>query len=185
MVEVTMEGIRRCCHSGQPVLILKEKSGGYLVPLRLPAEDAQVLVGELTGVQTRESYAYFLLVSVLDHLGGKITAVVLHLESNGVLESCLRVEGARGHRQVTAHPIDALALGLRQGSPIFLNADTLEKIGFPVSQCSEQPDCDEGTEAGAPRADNHHDDSLPPAVRDFLSTLDLSGLRSSADETGR
>lgn len=177
MVEVIVEGIRQCCHTGQPVLLLKDKAGERFVPLRLPPEEAQVLAAELKGALTRESYVYTLLTSALGHLGGRIGAVVLHLAPDNVLQSCLRVDSRQGPRQVTAHPIDALAIAIRQRTPVFLNGDALEKVGFTARRDAEQPG-GRGNRENDPanEQDGGGGADLPLALRDFLSSLDLSGL---------
>ncbi|MBI2954124.1 MAG: bifunctional nuclease family protein [Chloroflexi bacterium] len=177
MVEMTLQGINHCPRSGQPVLLIQEKGGERLVRIGLSREDASIISAEITGTRTRRSEAYTLLISALGGLGGKITAVVLHIAQERQVQSCLRVDGKEGPVQIAAHPVDALAIAVREGSPVYMSVETLASASVSGSS---RGDC--GPD-GPSRQDIVHADvdggeyaGLPSAFRGFLATLDLSGL---------
>ena len=175
MVEMIVQGIKRCHHSGEPVLLLREKKGQRSLPLRLSPEDAHILAAQLRDLPTCQSHAYALLSAVLNHRDWKLAAVVLHLSPDRTLESCLRLGSHQGSAQIESHPVAALALALRQGSPIYLNGEALESMGF-TSRSAEQNGGHEDVVRPHSEAAGDPDPDIPPLIRDFLSSLDLSGL---------
>ncbi|TAK27703.1 MAG: hypothetical protein EPO21_23515 [Chloroflexota bacterium] len=182
MVEMIVQGLKRCHHSGEPVLLLKEKEGQRYLPLRLAPEEARILTTQIGAVPTCQSPVSAMLAAVLDHLDGKLTAVILHLSPDRTLESCLRLHSHKGSGQIESHPIAALALAFGQGIPIYLNVEGLESMGFTVQGSAEQEDVGDDRVSTKSEAAGHPDVDLPPLIRDFLSTLDLSML---PEETGR
>ncbi|MBI2864106.1 MAG: bifunctional nuclease family protein [Chloroflexi bacterium] len=175
MIEMAFHGISRCHRTGQAVLLLREKTGERYLPIRLPPKEEQIIAAELADAPTRRSNVYDLLTTAVVTLGFKLEAVLMEVAPDSEVKSSLRLTSESGSWQVEAHPIDALALAFRQGSPILLGAEALETSSFRRHRQ------DDGAGSVDKQAKGHRDngtrpDNLAPALRDFLSTLDVSGL---------
>ena len=69
-----------------------------------------------------------LLGSVIHHLGGRLTRVVVHELSEGTFYAVLCIDTPDGERQVDARPSDAIALAVADGIPVYVSDRVLDEV---------------------------------------------------------
>ncbi len=123
--------------------------------VRISYGDGHQLAHEMQGQETPRSHAVLVMGTVLETLGGRISATHLHADSAGHLCAALRVEMPTGHVEVTVSPGHALAVAVRLGIQLLGDASLFETA---TPEALLQPAGD--------------------SISAFLESLDLSGLGS-------
>jgi bifunctional DNase/RNase len=126
MLEVKLETLALDMTTNTPVVILSPVGHEKVLPIWIGHAEAWAIAMELSGVGSKRPLTHDLLKRVIETLGSKVTRIevtelkeqtfyaVVHLQKNGQVW------------QVDARPSDSIALALKTGAPIFVNAELFE-----------------------------------------------------------
>ena len=124
-------GVRVELPANQPVVLLKETSGGRYLPIWIGAVEASAIAFEQQGVQTPRPLTHDLLRDVIDALGGELKHVsITELRDDVFYAELVFSSGAT----VSARPSDAIALALRTSTPIMGEEDVLASVGIAIPE---------------------------------------------------
>jgi bifunctional DNase/RNase len=104
--------------------------------------------------------------TLLKELGVTVTEVLVNDLVDDTFYAQIKLESAKGSFQLDSRPSDAIALALRVEVPIFVDPDVLKRAGI-VPQTGE---------------DGKPDEEGLSIFRDFINTLDLTGLADAGQE---
>ena len=128
LVEVTVDRLGLDGATKSPVVVLKEDDGDRALPIWIGPGEASAIHMQMSNITVGRPLTHDLLVSTIRELGGTLTRVVItRVEQNTYFaEMHLTLDG----RTVTvdARPSDSIAVALRTGSPIFAEADLLDRV---------------------------------------------------------
>lgn len=118
-VEVEIRGLILDPVSNTPIVILKKPNENVFLPIWIGLFEANAIALELEGVGTPRPMTHDLLRAVVQGLGARVVAVVVHaLVENTFHAKVVLREPAGGEVEVDARPSDAIALALRCRAPI-------------------------------------------------------------------
>lgn len=129
MIEVVVDGLRASLLDRQPVLILREKSGERYLPIWIGVEEARAIEISLERVSTPRPLTVDLLHSVLNTLDADVRFIVIDDLRDDVFYAKVVVAMHGRAIEIDSRPSDAIALGLRQGAPIYVEEKVLNKAG--------------------------------------------------------
>lgn len=129
MIEVVVDGIRASLLDRQPVLILREKSGERYLPIWIGVEEARAIEIPLERVSMPRPLTVDLLHSVLNTLDADVRFIVIDDLRDDVFYAKVVVAMHGRAIEIDSRPSDAIALGLRQGAPIYVEEKVLNKAG--------------------------------------------------------
>lgn len=118
-LEVEIRGLMLDPVSNTPIVILKKSDENLFLPIWIGVFEANAIALELEGVQTPRPMTHDLLRAMVDALGAKVQAVMVHSLVESTFHATVELLSARGEVHfVDARPSDAIALALRCHAPI-------------------------------------------------------------------
>ena len=136
MLEVKLEGLALDMTTNTPVVMLSPEGEDKVLPIWIGHAEAWAIAMELSGIGPKRPLTHDLLKHVIETLQARVERVeitelkeqtfyaVVHLTCNGT------------RYQLDARPSDSIALALKVGCSIFVNADLFE---VRSAETQEQP----------------------------------------------
>jgi uncharacterized protein len=126
-IEMTVTGLAIDPASHAPIVLLREKGGGRLLPMWIGVIEASAIAFELEKVKLTRPMAHDVLRRAIEQLGGKVERVVVaDLRDNTYFASVVLSQAGRTF-ELEARPSDAIALALRAQVPIWCEAAVIEE----------------------------------------------------------
>ena len=114
-----------CAH----VLVLQRKDCPFLATISIDCSSAEILDRIKEGSPTKRPRTHQLINNIANALGAKIEKVVLNDIKGNTCYALICIQTANGDRTTfDARPVDAVALALRIGCPIFADEEVLKKV---------------------------------------------------------
>lgn len=120
-------------------LIMKEVDGERRLPIIIGAFEAQAIALEMEGVIPPRPMTHDLIKSIVDSFDSTLTEVHINDLVDGTFYAKLIFDN---DIEIDSRPSDAVALAVRYGIPVFVNADILDMTGV-VPQDEELPNHDD------------------------------------------
>lgn len=119
--------------TGLPVVLLSDAGGRTLVPISVGLGEASAIATELDEIELERPMTHHLLKSLLDRAGVTVEAIEIHdlVDNTFYARIYLDLPGGQ-HIVQDGRPSDAIALALRAGADIFVNAQLAERLGDVV-----------------------------------------------------
>ena len=137
-IQVDIIGLSTSPSSGGAyALVLGEVDGNRRLPIIIGAFEAQAIALELEKIQPPRPMTHDLIRNLFDAIDADVTDVVIDELRDGTFFAKIRYEVAGESGQLDARPSDAVALGVRVGSPIFVAVSVLEEAGIPTEEVDE------------------------------------------------
>jgi len=170
VVEMTIESIRVSLMNYQRVVILKEKNAERYLPIWIGQAEAEAIAIKLQDVAVARPLTHDLLRSVIETLGGVVTAVVVNDMVNDTFYARILLEANGRSLEIDSRPSDAIALAVRVGVPIYAEESVLDRYGVQIAE-EEAPAGEVGSSGPSPVREEELE--RMSAFRDFIESLDL------------
>jgi len=110
------------------IIELREMGGDRTFPIVIGLPEAQAIERRLQGIDIKRPQTHDLLASVIEQLGASLTKISINDISEHTFFAELTVEDRDGNViAIDSRPSDAIALGIAQGVPIFVEEHVLEQ----------------------------------------------------------
>jgi bifunctional DNase/RNase len=129
-VPVRVIGVRVEISSNNPIVLLGEAHGDRYLPIWIGAVEATAIAFALQGMVSQKPLTHDLFRDVLQRLDVQLLNVTISGLIDGIFESYLSLSG--GHGTVTCRPSDGIALAVRTGAPVLVNAELLDTAGVAL-----------------------------------------------------
>ena len=166
MIEMTVDSVRISVVDYQRVVVLKEKEAERYLLIWVGSSEAGSIAMALQGIAPPRPLSHDLMQALMEKLGITVAQVFINDLVDDTFYAQIRLESAGRTFQLDSRPSDAIALALRVKAPIFAASAVLEKAGI-VPQTGE---------------DGKPDEDKLSIFRDFINTLDLTGLTDAGQE---
>ncbi|WP_462325023.1 bifunctional nuclease family protein [Desulfoplanes sp.] len=127
MVEMTVFGLALDEESQMPILILKDESETYVLPIWIGAMEAMAISMAINKVSIPRPMTHDLLLNVMAEMDGKLDHVEIVSIDKGTYYAALVVDTADGAKRVDSRPSDSIALALKSKVPIMASTTMLEQ----------------------------------------------------------
>jgi bifunctional DNase/RNase len=158
-------GVRMEMPSNNPIVLLREASGGRYLPIWVGAVEATAIAFAQQGVVPPRPLTHDLLKDVLEATGAALTEIRITALEDGVFFAVLVFASGV---EVSARPSDAIALALRAEVPIYGAEEVLDAAGI------ELPEEEAGQAMGA--------DGSAPGDPQEPSAVELAQFREFLDQ---
>jgi uncharacterized protein len=182
IVTVGIDGI-----TASPIVLLREKSTGRVVPIWVGLAEAQAIARALAGVTLPRPMTHDLMADLIAKLDAKVEEIRIHeLGANGTYYGwlVLRVAGQAEPLLVDTRPSDGLALALRTGATIRIAQSVIAQtpdFQFLAPEADEQVVQALGLTVVAPSPELRQELDLPErkgiAVLAVTGEAETKGLR--------
>ena len=133
---------------GGYAIILKEISGNRRLPIIIGQYEAQSIALELEGIKPPRPLTHDLLKEVIETFGYSVNYIVINELRDSTFYAKIKFDSS-SVEEMDARPSDAIAIALKFSSPIYVNADIMDEVGF-VPEYDEQV---------LPKQENEFDDA--------------------------
>jgi bifunctional DNase/RNase len=134
MIPVEVVGVRVEMPSNQPIVLLREAGSIRYLPIWIGAVEATAIAFAQQGIISSRPMTHDLLLETVKSLGSSITSIHLTELKDGIFYATLNLQGGES---ISARPSDAIALGLRTGSPILATEDLFNQAGIEIPEPAE------------------------------------------------
>jgi bifunctional DNase/RNase len=128
--------------SHMPIVLLEDESGGRVLPIWIGTFEANAIALIIEDVPTPRPMTHDLLKAFLNRLEIEVDRVVVTDVRNSTYFASIHCHSGEEALVFDARPSDAIALALRTASPIFADADVVEK-----SLAAQRDESSQGAEA--------------------------------------
>ncbi|RME73537.1 MAG: bifunctional nuclease family protein [Chloroflexi bacterium] len=174
MIEVTIDSIRVSLMSQHRVVVLKEVDANRYLPIWIGPFEADAITIQLQGVQVARPLTHDLLKSVIDHMGGKVSHVLVSELKNDTFYARIVMDVNGKSLEIDARPSDAIALAVRVNAPLFVAEEVMDAASIvPEQSLEEEPAADEVEPV------SEEEEEKLAVFRDFIDELDLDDLGES------
>ncbi len=147
MVQVTLRAVRVDLSSNTPVLLLQEADGERrTLPIFIGTPEAAAIAYAVEQVAVSRPMTHDLLATVIEQLGGTLSAVTVTHVEDGTYFAQLELETESGGVVISARPSDSVALAVRSGAPIFVDDALMDAEGVVVAFDDDVEDEEEAVE---------------------------------------
>ena len=132
MIPVKVQKISYYHPNRSYAVILKELTGDRRLPVLVGAYEAQSIAMALEYIETPRPLTHDLIVNLIQGIECNLSSVKITKLEDGVFYSILDLQSEElGHCEIDTRPSDALAVGLRMHTPIFVSEEVMaEAIVF-------------------------------------------------------
>ncbi len=112
----------------QQIIILKERDGERSFPIVIGIAEAYAIDRRLKGIRTPRPLTHELLSTVIEQLGGQLEKIVINELREHTFYSQLLVRQNGRLIEVDSRPSDAIALGVANDVPIYVEEHVLQEV---------------------------------------------------------
>ncbi len=175
MLEMVIDSIRVSLMTYQRVVILREKEADRYLPIWIGPAEADAIAVKLRNVSVPRPLTHDLLRSVIHSLGSSVAHIVVYELENDTFFAKIVIQSNGSVVEVDARPSDAIALALREQTPIYVDESVLNKAGILLDKETGKPIIPENSE-GKKRKVTEEELKRLSAFIAFIDQLDLDGL---------
>ena len=114
--------------SDYQLIELREADGDRSFPIVIGLPEAQAIERRLKGIEIKRPQTHDLLASVINQLGGKLVSITINDLTDHTFFASLDVRSQDGDLvRIDSRPSDAIALGIANDVPIYVEEHVLEE----------------------------------------------------------
>jgi bifunctional DNase/RNase len=114
--------------SEQQIIVLSEADGTRSFPVVIGISEALAIDRRLKGISTPRPLTHELLGNVIEALDARLEKIVINDLRDGTFYAELTIRRNSEVYQVDSRPSDAIALGIAQDVPIFVEDHVLDEV---------------------------------------------------------
>lgn len=127
-------GVRVEMPSNQPIILVREVDGVRYLPIWVGAVEATAIAFAQQGVTPPRPLTHDLLKSIIEDVSLPLEAIHLTALKDGIFYAELHFSG---DKVISARPSDALAIGLRTGTPMMATEELFNAAGIEIPDQAE------------------------------------------------
>ena len=124
---MSIKGLRVDPITNMPTIILRETEGERVLPIWIGVFEANAIALQIESVQTPRPMTHDLLKSAIQGLEASVEKVLITDLKENTFYAIIYLKHQGRMMPIDSRPSDAIALALRTGSPIFVNAEVIDK----------------------------------------------------------
>ena len=123
MLEVKLEGLALDMTTNTPVVILSPEGADKVLPIWIGHAEAWAIAMELSGVGSKRPLTHDLLKQVIEKLEARVERVEITELRDQTFYAVVHLTRNGDGYKIDARPSDSIALALKTGTSIFVNAE--------------------------------------------------------------
>ena len=110
------------------IIELREIDGERTFPIVVGRPEAYAIERRLKGIEPPRPQTHDFLASIITHLGGTLSSIVIHELREGTFFAKVIIQQGDVELVIDSRPSDAIALGIAQEIPIFVEESVLDEV---------------------------------------------------------
>jgi bifunctional DNase/RNase len=133
-------GVKLEFPANAPVVLLREQTGGRVLPIYIGPEEAKAIAVALEHVVAPRPMTHDLFHDAIEALGAQLTRVTVTELLDKTFYAMLDLRIGDRNVQVSSRPSDAIALAVRFEAPIFASEQVLDEAASPAEEEDGDPE---------------------------------------------
>lgn len=129
LVQVDIVALVEDQANSNPIVVLHDRQGNRLLPIWIGDPEARAITVALNKISMPRPLTHKLLLLVIEHMGGKLSRVVVDRIKNNTYYASLWVQLADKNIEIDSRPSDAIAVALEARAPIFVAKAIMDESG--------------------------------------------------------
>ena len=129
LIRLTVHGVVADPNTETHIVILRDEQNTEVLPIWVGTAEGNAIRLAMEDIVTPRPMSHDLIKSFAEHLGIKVTRVVVTDVKNNTYYASVHLASKDSERTIDSRPSDAIALALRTNSPIFVTTDVLKQRG--------------------------------------------------------
>lgn len=129
LIPLKVHGVLVDPNTDTQIVILRDENNADVLPIWVGTAEGTSIRLALEGIIPPRPMSHDLISSFTDHLGLKITHVVVTDVKNNTYYATIHLSANGTVKTIDSRPSDAIALALRSKSPIYVSPDVLKRRG--------------------------------------------------------
>lgn len=113
--------------TSSPIVILKDESGKYSLPIWIGVMEASAIAMELENVKFSRPLTHDLIKNILQELNVSVEKIVVNDLRDNTYFALIHIKMQGKDHKIDSRPSDAIAIALRTGSPIYVDDSVITK----------------------------------------------------------
>jgi len=126
-LEMKIKGLMIDPITNMPIIILRDPNGSAVLPIWVGIFEANAIALQIEKIATPRPMTHDLLKSAIQGLEASVEKVLITDLKENTFYALIFLKHQGKMMPIDSRPSDAIALALRTGSPIFVNADVIDK----------------------------------------------------------
>lgn len=122
------------------IIILREREGDRTFPILIGLNEAIAIDRRVKGIETSRPLTHDLMAKIIDQLDGKLEKVLVNDLKEHTFYATLVIRRNGDIISVDARPSDAIALGVANNTPLFVDDEVLRTVCATEMPESPEPD---------------------------------------------
>ena len=110
------------------IIVLRERGGDRHFPILIGISEALAIERRLKGIQTARPLTHDLMASIIDELDADLEKIVICDLRDHTFYAKLIVRRNGDLREIDSRPSDAIALGVTNETPIYVEEEILQQV---------------------------------------------------------
>jgi len=119
------------------IIELREIDGERTFPIVVGRPEAYAIERRLRGIEPPRPQTHDLLASIITHLDGSLSSIVIDELREGTFFAKVIIQQGDVEFVIDSRPSDAIALGIAQGIPIFVEESVLDEVERDIVDLEE------------------------------------------------
>ncbi|WP_218081082.1 bifunctional nuclease family protein [Anthocerotibacter panamensis] len=137
-VEMKVAGIALDAVNRSPILVLRDTADRRALPIWIGRAEASAIIQALEGQKTTRPMTHDLFTNFLHSWDFKLVKIVIHSLQDSTFFAVLTVHQGETKKEIDARPSDAVALALRNNTPIWATEEVIAHASMPVDQDADE-----------------------------------------------
>ena len=129
LLPIEVIGVRVEMPSNQPIVLVREVDGARYLPIWVGAVEATAIAFAQQGVKPPRPLTHDLIQQLIEEVALPLDTIHLTHMKEGIFYAELHFSGGK---VLSARPSDALAIGLRLGTPMLATEDLFASAGIQI-----------------------------------------------------
>ncbi len=140
MIEVSVKGVFLTQNQSSGIL-LKELEGDRTLPIIIGEYEAQSIALGLENIKPPRPITHELTTEIMNVCGITMDSVFITDLKENTFFAIINLTGAHNEKlEVDSRPSDAIALAVRNHTPIFVNESVMDQASYVAEEQEDQPD---------------------------------------------
>jgi bifunctional DNase/RNase len=113
--------------TSSPIVILKDDTGKFSLPIWIGVMEASAIAMELENVKFSRPLTHDLIKNILQELDIAVEKIVVTDLRDNTYFAIIHIKTQGKNHKIDSRPSDAIAIALRTGSPIFVEEEVISK----------------------------------------------------------
>lgn len=138
MIEMKVAGIALDAATRSPIVLLKDGSDRRALPIYIGQDQAKAIIGALEQQKPPRPLTHDLITNLFKVWEMELERIIIHSLQDNTFYAVLCLKQGETKKEIDCRPSDAIAIALRNNSPIWVMEEVVADASIPVDRDADE-----------------------------------------------